>query len=359
MKLASSLRKTITKNPSSTTFFDFSDDDRWCTIGNYAANKLASGGYRRGALYGRSLAIGGMSGSGKSLIAATICAKAQKEDNALIVWLDVEKATTGRSGRDWLERIGVDTSEDALIYAEVATIEDVKSLVADIAGLMRKDKDPQPVIVVIDSLGMLMTEGQMEKAKEGEVAMDRGQGAKQRKDLITAITHLSSRLPLMTISILHTMASQDQYNPDEVITGGRGVEYAASQVFVVNRMKLRARQVEKSATVNLEDKEGNDVVGIRSKFQVYKSRFAQPNMSIELQVLYPHGLDPYSGLFVLMEKLGEIVTPSVGWRAYEDSEGNIVKFREKDFREHADRIMDLSDQGKLKLQQPTEDAGSE
>lgn len=343
VSMASSLRKAITKNPSATTFFDFVEEEIWGSIGSFAINKLISGSYFRGLLYGRSVAFGGMSGSGKSLLAATACAVAQKNDGAMIIWLDSEKATTGRSGRQWLEALGVDTSEDRLIYAEVATIEDVKSIVANTAATMRKEKNPQPVIIVIDSVGNLFTETQMAAATDGEVKGDQGQNPKQKKDLIAAITHLSTRLPLLTISVVHSMASQDKYEPDEKITSGRGIEYMASTVIVVNKMKLRVRQVEKSSTLDLSDREGNDVVGIRSKVQIYKSRFSQPNVSVEVQVPYPEGLDPYSGLFELMKDIGDIQNPSIGWYSYTDTSGKEVKFREADFRTHADTIMALTE----------------
>lgn len=347
MSFAKNIRKAVTKSPSASTFFDFVDDELWGTIGNYAINKLSSGNYKKGLLYGRSIAIGGQSGSGKSLIAATICGHAQKNDNAFILWLDSEKATTGQSGKEWLETLGVDTSDDKLLYAEVATIEDVKGIVADTADMMRKEKSPQPVIIVLDSLGMLLTGSQMEKAEEGSVVGDQGQSAKQKKDLIVAITHLSARIPLMTISILHTMASTDKYNPDEVLTSGRGVQFAASLVLVVNKMKMRVDQLEKSSTLDYSGYESKDVIGIRSKVQVYKSRFAQPNTSIEVQIPYPNGLDPYSGLFNLMREIGEITSPSVGWFSFRDTDGKETKFREKEFRSHADRIMQLADEGKL------------
>jgi RecA/RadA recombinase len=358
VSLSANLRKAITKKPSATTFFGFVEEELWGTIGNFAINKLASGRYGVGLLYGRSVAIGGMSGSGKSLIAATICAKEQKERNAMVIWLDSEKATTGVSGKKWLNALGVDTSDDALIYAEIATIEDVKSIIADTAAVMRKEKNPQPIIVVIDSIGMLFTESQMSAATEGEVKGDQGQNPKQKKDLIAAITHLATRLPLLTISVVHTMASTDKYDPDEKLTSGRGPEYAASLVLVVNKMKLRVRQIEKSAQVDVSDREGNDIVGIRSKVQVYKSRFSQPNTSVEVQVPYPDGLDPYSGLFNLMRDIGDISNPSIGWYSYASLDGKEIKFREADFRQHADAIMALADSDRLVSSKETAKAES-
>jgi hypothetical protein len=165
----------------------------------------------------------------------------------------------------------------------------------------------------------------------------------------------------MTISILHTMASQDKRDPDEKLTSGRGPEYAASLVIVVNKMKMRVDQLEKSSVLDVSDKEGKDIIGIRSKVQVYKSRFAQPNTTVKVQVPYPEGLDPYSGLFDLMKDLGEISSPSLGWYSFTREDNSVVKFREKEFRSHADEIMALSDSGKLKVTivEPKKDSGEE
>lgn len=343
MSLSKSIRKVVTKNPTATMAFDFVDDEKWFSSGNYAINKLLSGSYYRAYLFGRSVGIGGMSGSGKSLQAAIAAAQAQQQYDAFVIWADAEKATTGRSGKDWLGRLGVKTGEDDLLYVEVATIEDIKSLYSDVVKEMRKDPSMRPVVFVCDSIGMLMTQSQMEAAVGGEVKGDQGQSAKQKKDMIISITHLSTRLPIVFIGIVHTMASQDQYDPDEKLTGGRGIEYAASSVIVVNKMKLRIDQLEKSSKLDIEKDDVKKVIGIRSKVQVYKSRFSKPNVSVQIQIPWPHGMDPYSGLFDLMQAIGDVQKPAVGWYSYRTKDGKEIKFREKEFRDHADEIMRLAE----------------
>jgi RecA/RadA recombinase len=361
MSFSKDLRKTVQKYKSGTIAMDFAETELWSSIGNFATNRLVGGSYYRGIVFGRSVMIGGKSGSGKSLYAATIAKNAQKEHSAFVVWVDVEKATTGQSGKEWLRRLDVNVDEDNLLYLEAATIEDVKGLVSDIAAQMKKDKDSTPVVVVIDSLGMIMSETQMKAAMEGKVINDQGLEAKQRKDLVTATTHLSSRLPLSVITIVHTMASRDKYDPDEILTGGRGAEYAASTVLVVNKMKMRADQLEKSSQLEYDAKDNKKIIGIRSKVQVYKSRFSKPHEKVFVQIPWGEGLDPYSGLFELMKSLGEIYSPSVGWYAYKGTETDEVKFREKDFRNHADTIMQLSEHNKLNVSEaePTEETDDE
>lgn len=340
MPIAKSIRKAIQKSSSLTIAEGFYKADDWTSCGNYAMNRLMSGDFKKGFPYSKTIIIGGESGSAKSLVAATGAKLAQK-DGAVVVWLDSEKA----SKEDWLERLGVDTSEDKFIYADVATIEDVKKIISDLVKETHKtpEEEREKLYVVVDSYSMLLTAKQFDEAKSGDVVGDQGQHAKQLKDLVKATTHLIGRLPICVVGMVHSMASQDKYNPDEILTGGRGLQYAASLIVVFTKLKMKADQVEDNRLQDEYD-ENKKVVGIRCKCSVYKSRFAKPFEKVEVQIPYPKGLDPYSGLFDLMLSNGEIDNPSVGWYSYKDTEGKEVKFRKKDFRDHADIVMGLLDE---------------
>jgi len=354
MSFAQSIRKSISKKTSATIHEGFYGNELWTGSGNFSINRMLSGRYDDGFPFGKTIAIGGQSGSAKSLLAATGLANAQKRHGAIGVWIDAEHA----SKESWLEGLGVDTSPEKLIYANVATVEDVKTIVSTISKDMRAlDEDKRvPVYMVVDSYSFLMTGAQFEQAEKGDVVGDMGQHAKQLKDLIKASTHLIARIPICLVGMLHTMASTDKYNPDEILLGGRGIEYAASIVIVLNKMKLRAEDlsdadIAKEIAEQYEDENlGKRIVGIRCKAQVYKSRFAKPNESSQIQIPFPHGIDPYSGLFEQMKGEGLFTSPSSGWYQYTNLDGEIVKFQRSKFKSdgHADVLMQIGMQVKVR-----------
>jgi RecA/RadA recombinase len=324
----------------------FNKSDDWVSCGNFAMNRQLSGHFGRGFPYNKTVIIGGESGSGKSLIAATAAAIAQKADNALVIWLDAEKA----SKEEWLWRVGIDGEDDELFYAEVGTIGDVKKFVADLVKDLKSDSEPQKVFLVIDSYSVLMTEKQMEEAVKGEVKGDQGQQAKQLKDLIKSITHLIPRVPVCVVGMVHSMASQNMYEPDEIQTGGRGLIYLASLSLNFSKYKMKAELVEDNVLKDEYD-DGKKIVGIRCKASVYKSRFAKPNEKVDIQIPWPKGIDPFSGLFDYMLENGHIQNPSKGWYLFINDAGEEVKFQKKGFRDYAVEIMNniLREEGKEPL----------
>jgi RecA/RadA recombinase len=346
MSFVKNLRKAISKKSSDTIHEGFYNDEKWISSGNIALNRMLSGSYTEAYPYGRQVCIGGVSGSGKSLLAATGLANAQQAHNAIGIWLDAENA----SKEAWLAGLGVDTSPERLIYCNVATVEDVKTIISTVTKDIRAEigkSDQQPVYIVVDSYSALLTESQFKQAEEGKVVGDQGQHAKQVKDLVKAANHLVTRLPVCLVGMVHTMASQDKYNPDEVLTSGRGVEYLASIVVVMNKMKLQAKDMtdedlkEELMSKTDDDRGDRKVVGLRSRIQVYKSRFAKPHEAVTVQIPYPYGIDMYSGLFDQMLQEMLIISSGTGWYSYTNTEGKLTKFQKSSFKDHVNELMKI------------------
>ena len=93
----------------------------------------------------------------------------------------------------------------------------------------------------------------------------------------------------------HSYASQDMFNPDDVISGGTGPVYASSMVIAMRKLKLK------------EDDEGNkttEVLGIRAQCKIMKTRYNKPFETVEIKIPYDRGMNPYSGLVDLFENEG-------------------------------------------------------
>jgi len=297
-------RKNIEKFNSPTIHQGFEQNPQWCGIGNYAMNKLLSGSYFHAFMYGRSVLIGGESGSGKSLILATAAAEAQKSNDTHIIWVDVENATT----ESWLNALGVDTAPDKFSPMNASTMGDVKRIIADVVKVSdaEPENDKTNLMIVIDSWSDLLTEKELDEATSGKMVGDQGQAAKQTKNIIKAAGHMVVRRPIIVAGVVHTMESQNKYDPDEKFLGGRGLVYLASIAFLFQKYKLKGEDVnEFDASSKQVDKK---VVGTKCKVKLYKSRFTKPNEEVEVQLVYPHGLDPFSGLFNYMREDELIVT---------------------------------------------------
>jgi len=226
--------------------------------------------------------------TGKSFLLSNIFVAAQA-DGAFILAIDSENALD----HDYLQRIGVDVSEDKFLGVAVVTISDIVSVVSDfIMGYEKeygKYNDNAPkVLIAIDSLDMLLTDTENDHFSKGVQKGDQGQRAKQMKAFLRTTV---SRIKALNIAFIGT----HQVYPADVMQGegkwaiNNAIRYSASQIVLITKLKL---------------KEGEDVVGIKMKVETFKSRFAKLGSKVEILVPYDKGMNPYSGLLELLEKDG-------------------------------------------------------
>lgn len=315
------LRKKVVSHNSKTIHADFAENILWSSSGSYALNLLLTGNPKKGFCYGKSAIVGGISGSGKSLVLATAAKAAQKDQNAFIMWCDAEKA----GEKEWFARTGMDISPDNFFRAEVATISDVAKIWSDVVDTYDAEKKaydagkgahPRPVFFVVDSFTVLLTDTQMGYANSGEVVGDQGQQAKQLKDLIKKITHLSARRNISANGVVHTMQEQSS-NPKqkvkaEILLGGRGLEYLVSMAFIFTKSGL-TEDAAPSDDDDDDDKGAKKVIGIRATAKLVKSRFSKPNERVKIDIPYDTGITLSSGVFQKFFDEGLIVMPTKGW----------------------------------------------
>jgi RecA/RadA recombinase len=304
----------------------------------------------------------GESGSGKSLQAAYAVANAQRDHNAAVLWIDVEKATDDKVGKQWLSRAGVDVEHDDFEFATAALLSDAKKLISDECQLFKnayldeKDDFEQPLIIVVDSWSAAMTQTQWDQALEGTLKGDMGQKAKQTGDVVQAVTHLTSHVPVLVIGVGHIMDNQDMYGSKHKTTGGHKMFYMASGCLMLTKAELKTddknREIENKEAAEYYEalKKGmtakhakrKQVIGHVCVIDNLKSRASKPGQRIEIQVPFNTGMDPYSGLFDLLIYEGAITVPSSSWYQYGPTD-NVVKFQKKSFRDHADAAMEWAD----------------
>lgn len=288
----------------------FQPPKKWYSTGNYAINRILSGSYIRGYPAGRLTALAGPSASGKSFLTCNAIREAQKE-GAFVLVIDSENALDPV----FMKKIGVDISPDKLQYIQVVTIQDVTAVLSDFLVGYEKEfgrynPDALDVLIVLDSLGNLLTDGENDKFEKGVQTGDQGQVAKLKKHLLRTTV---ARLARLDIPLLFT----DQVYPQDIMLGDgpwaitNGVKYSTSQIGLITKLNL---------------KEGTDFVGIRMRVESYKSRFAKPKSKTEVEVPYSKGMSKFSGVVELLE-LDGIVTKE-GYSVVTEVNGERLKFKE-------------------------------
>lgn len=263
-----------------------SDFEPWPSIPTGALSLdriLGIGGLPRG----RIVEIYGPESSGKSTLALSIVAQAQKL-GITCAYVDAEHALDPV----YMKAVGVDVDELVFTqpdYGEQA-LEIVDKLVA--TGELG--------VIIIDSVASLIPkaelEGDMESAQMGLQA--RMMAKAMRKLVGQANTH---KTLLVFINQLRNKIGVMFGNP-ETTPGGMALKYAASV-----RIDIRKRE-------DIKDKAGNSV-GIVSKVKIIKNKMAPPMKVTEFSILYGKGIDEHGCVLDVALDAG-ILTQKGAWIYY-------------------------------------------
>ncbi len=265
--------------------------------------------------------------SGKSLICSASVVKNAQAQGIFVIIIDSENALD----EAWLQALGVDTSEDKLLKLNMAMIDDVAKTISEFMKEYKAlDERPQ-VLFVIDSVGMLMTPTDVNQFNSGEMKGSYGLKPKALGALIRNCVNMFGSYNVGLLATNHCYSSNDQFSPDDKISGGSMMIYSSSIVVSMNKLKLK------------EDEDGNkisQVRGIRAACKVVKSRYSKPFESVQIKVPYDTGIDPYSGLTELFEAKGLLKKDGLKWR-YAPLTGESFKMSRKEWNRNERGNLDL------------------
>lgn len=287
----------------------------WFSFGNYVLNYIMSGKFTRGLPQGRVTGLTGPSGSGKSFIAGNVAREAQKA-GAFVLVLDSEDALDD----EFMAKIGVDVDDDTKYdYESVKTIPDVQLVVQEfIKGYTKEygtDPNAPPVLIIVDSLDMLMTETEADNYDKGKVKGDQGQRNKQLKAMLRSFVQDIKGKNISMAVTSQVYQNQDLLNGEGLWIVSQAVRYSMSQIALFTKRKLKD-----------EDNAGS-FSGIKLVAQGFKTRFTKPFQKIEIDVPYDTGIDPNFGLLDVAVQLGVVKRGG----AYYTIEGSTDKYMQKDF----------------------------
>ena len=262
------------------------DEQKFIGTGSYILNALLSGSVYGGIPDNRVTAIAGEQATGKTFYAIGI-AKNFLDNNpdGAVFYFDSEAAATG----DLFKNRGLDANR--VWHFPVDTIEEFRTQIIRILDnlLKTKEEDRQPLLIVLDSLGMLASSKELEDALADKQVRDMTK-TQSIKSVFRIITSKLGKLKVPMIVTNHTYKTMNMYGDQSEMGGGSGLKYAASTIMYLSKSK---------------EKDGTDVVGNIIKVKANKSRFTKENSQVATRLFFDaRGLDKYYGLLELGEKYG-------------------------------------------------------
>jgi len=259
------------------------DVSGYVDTGSYIFNALCSGSIYGGLPQNKITAIAGESATGKTFFVLGVC-KAFLEDNPTgnIVFFESESAIT----KEMIETRGIDSSR--MVVLPVTTVQEFRHQTLGVLDAYEDEVEPQPLLLCLDSLGMLSTTKEIEDTEAGKETRDMTR-SQIVKATFRVLTLKLGKLGVPLIMTNHTYDVIGSMFPQKEMGGGSGLKYAASTIIYLSKKK---------------DKDGSEVVGNIIHCKTYKSRLTKENQMVDVRLSYTKGLDRYYGLLELGEKHG-------------------------------------------------------
>jgi len=261
---------------------DIDETGTYVDTGSYIFNALVSGSIFGGVSGNKITAIAGETSTGKTFFSLAVVKNfLDNNPTGYCLYFDTEAAIT----KSLLESRGVDTSR--LVVVNVVTVEEfrTKTLKAVDIYLKKKEDERNPCIFVLDSLGMLSTNKEINDAlaEKDTRDMTKAQLIKGAFRMLT-LKLGQAKIPMLVTN--HTYESMSLYGGKQM-SGGSGLQYAASTIIYLSKSK---------------EKDGTEVIGNIIRAKTHKSRLSKENQEVQIRLFYDErGLDRHYGLLELGE----------------------------------------------------------
>ena len=259
------------------------DISGYVDTGSYIFNALCSGSIYGGIPQNKITAIAGESATGKTFFVLGVCqAFLEEHPTGNVVFFESESAIS----KDMIESRGIDSSRMAIL--PITTVQEFRYQALQVLEAYENETDRPPLLMCLDSLGMLSTTKEIEDTEAGKETRDmtRSQIVKATFRVLT-LKLGKANVPMLVTN--HTYDVVGAYIPTKEMGGGSGLKYAASTIIYLTKKK---------------EKDGKEVVGNIIKCKTAKARLTKENNQVEVRLYYDKGLDKHYGLLELGEKYG-------------------------------------------------------
>ena len=259
------------------------DVDSFIDTGSYVFNALLGGSIYNGIPANKITALAGESATGKTFFVLGICKHfLDKNPDGGVIFFESESAVT----KELIEDRKIDSKR--MVIMPVTTVQEFRHQAITVLDKYNSQdpSDRKPLLLLLDSLGMLSTTKEMEDTAEGKETRDmtRAQIVKAAFRVLT-LKLGKAKVPLIITN--HTYDVVGSMFPKKEMGGGSGLKYAASSIVYLSRRK---------------EKDGTEVIGNIIHCKNYKSRLTRENALVDVRLTYDKGLDRYYGLLDLALK---------------------------------------------------------
>jgi recombination protein RecA len=269
---------------------------------------------------GRVTEIYGPESSGKTTLALHCVANAQKE-GGIAAFVDAEHALD----IEYAKNLGVDV--DNLLISQPDSGEQALEIIDTLVRSNAVD------IIVLDSVAALVPQAEIE-GDMGDAHM--GLQARLMSQALRKLTGAISKTNTAII-FLNQIRSKIgvMFGNPETTTGGNALKFYAS-------VRIDIRKIN-----NI--KQGQDIVGNRTKVKIVKNKVAPPFKEAEVDIIYGKGID-YIGDALDLAVNHDIIEKSGSWFAYQNQRLGQGRDNARDFlKDNPELLKTLIDEIKAKL----------
>ena len=257
------------------------DVDNFINTGSYIFNALLSGSIYGGLPANKITAIAGESATGKTFfVMGMVKSFLDANPDAGVLYFESESAITKQMVIDR----GIDPNR--MVIIPVTTVQEFRTQAIKVLDSYLERSEKKPMMMCLDSLGMLSTTKEVEDTADGKETRDMTR-AQVLKAAFRVLTLKLGRAGVPMVVTNHTYDSVGSLFPTKEMGGGSGLKYAASSIVFLSKKK---------------DKDGSAVVGNIIHCKNHKSRLTIENKMVDVRLNYEKGLDKYYGLLDLAEK---------------------------------------------------------
>ena len=283
------------KNDYAQLVSNTSNNQGFIGTGSYILNAQLSGSIYGGIPNNRVTAIAGEQATGKTFYAIGIASTFLNDHpDGAVFYFDSEAATP-----DLFRDRGLDPAR--VWHFPIDTIEEFRTQMIRILDNLLKtpEKDRKPLLVILDSLGMLASQKELQDAMDDKQVRDMTK-SQTIKSVFRIITSKLGKLKIPMIVTNHTYKTMNPYGDPTDMGGGSGLKYAASTIMTLTKSK--------------EKDSSKEIIGNIIKVKTYKSRLTKENTQIATRLFFDsRGLDEYYGLLELGEKHGIFIRKGIGF----------------------------------------------